>query len=272
MTKYLVRSSIVMMTLILGVVSAVSQAFTFVDFSSSNLTGRVIGTNAQSLNGARSGSVVAGAYMVVSTYFTTANPLNIANTTVLIDGFPATIIDLGANSYQARVQMPGDNGTNRQLSVEVSNRDDGVTTAGIIPASTTVAGKSVYYITQSNTYSQFATRCVSGDVEGILPISNGIYSGTIIPVGRMKVYCHNVLTQLLLTGTSFSGAAQTVPAIPGSRSYINPTFQPLALPGDLWSYYIEPAFGGFGFSTGSFNTALVPDGIYTARFIIMSNA
>lgn len=62
-----------------------------------------------------------------------------------------------------------------------------------------------------------------------------------------------------------------MPPIIGSRSYINPTFQPLALPGDLFSYHLEPAFASLGLSTGSFNTALVPDGVYTATFRVLTN-
>lgn len=87
----------------------------------------------------------------------------------------------------------------------MTNRDDGITTAGTIPASTTVAGKSVYYITNSSAYNASPSRCLpGGDIQGITPISNGIYSGTIIPVGKIRVYCHNVLSQMILGGMTYS--------------------------------------------------------------------
>jgi hypothetical protein len=136
------------------------NGFTFTDFTSSNLTGRIIGSNAQSLNGSRSGNIIAGPYMVVSTYFSTTNALNIPATTVLIDGYTGTIIDLGGNTYQARVQMPGSNGTDRYISVSVPQRNDGVTTGSIV-MSTGIVGKTVYYIVNPNIYDSFASRCLS---------------------------------------------------------------------------------------------------------------
>jgi hypothetical protein len=39
----------------------------------------------------------------------------------------------------------------------------------------------------------------------------------------------------------------------------------------LLSYHVEPTFAGFGFATGVFNTMLIPDGIYTARFRVLTN-
>jgi hypothetical protein len=197
--------------------------------------------------------------MLATAEFTTVNPVNIANTTILIDGLTGTIVDLGSNTYRARVQMPGNNGVDRYLTVSVPQRDDGVTT-GSFASSTGVAGKSVYYLPSDTIYRNFPSRCILGDIGSIVPTSGSTYNtGFINLIRQFSVYCHNVMIQTSITGVSATGATITIPPFTGIYSYINPNYTPLALPNNLRSAHSGPAL-------------TLADGNYTIRTFVMTTA
>ncbi len=241
-----------------GVISYNPSFFTFTDFYSSNLAGSVLWNNAQSSNGAINWPVSAWPGMIVFANFSTGNPLNIANTIILIDGLQATIIDLWSNTYQARVQMPGGNGVDRQIAVQVSNRDDGATPNWSIAPATTIAAKTVKYLPSPTIYSWFPTRFFTGN--GIIQYPPpGTYSWLIQTEIGIRVYGHTV--RLWLQLQSSWGTIYTVSPL-FNLNYISPTLTPVSLP-----------FGSFAYSLWSIiNTALYPNGTYTLRLMAYTTA